>query len=232
MDHGEIITAIDIGSSKIKTVIGTFDSEGKLRVLGLGISQSHGIRKGTILDMDQFKKDVDASLAEAERMTGEQISHVILSLSGSSLETYTNSGIVAVPSGEVTEEDVSRALEMSQNGMDLVNRVVLKVIPETFKLDHESGVKNPVGMSAKKLEVRSHIFTVAENPLNNIKKAIYDIGVEIVDVFPNALSASESVLSRRQKELGCLCLEIGSTNSGYCVYEEGVLIASGVLPVG
>lgn len=232
MVSGETFTAIDIGTSKIKTVIATFTEDKKLRALGVGIAKSNGIRKGNIIDMDEFKKNIDDSLAEAERMTGEQVSAIYLSLSGTNIDVITNTGIISVPHSEVSEEDVNRVLDMSQNGVDLMNKVVLKVIPESFTLDHESGVKNPIGMSAKKLEVRSHIFCVSSNILSNIKKGIYDVGVDILDIYPNVLAAPEAVLSKRQKELGVVCIDIGASTTDVAVYEEGALIFASIIPIG
>lgn len=220
MVSGETFTAIDIGTSKIKTVIATFTEDKKLRVLGVGVAKSNGIRKGNIIDMDEFKKNIDDSLAEAERMTGEQVSAIYLSLSGTNIDVITNTGIISVPHAEVSEDDVNRVLDMSQNGVDLMNKVVLKVIPESFTLDHESGVKNPIGMSAKKLEVRSHIFCISSNILSNIKKGIYDVGVDILDIYPNIIAAPEAVLSKRQKELGVVCIDIGASTTDIAVYEE------------
>lgn len=127
---------------------------------------------------------------------------------------------------------MNRVLDMSQNGVDLMNRVVLKVIPESFALDMETGVKNPIGMTAKKLEVRSHIFCISSNILSNIKKGIYDVGVEILDIYPNVLSAPEAVLSKRQKELGVVCIDIGASTTDIAVYEEGTLIFASVIPLG
>ena len=232
MVSGEVFTAIDIGTAKIKTVIATFTEDKKLRVLGVGIAKSNGIRKGNIIDMDEFKKNIDDSLSEAERMTGEQVSAIYLSLSGTNIEVVTNTGIISVPHGEVSNEDVNRVLDMSQNGVDLMNKVVLKVIPESFALDMESGVKNPVGMSAKKLEVRSHIFCISSNILSNIKKGIYDVGVDILDIYPNVLAAPEAVLSKRQKELGVVCIDIGASTTDVAVFEEGSLVFASVIPIG
>lgn len=232
MVNGETFAAIDIGSAKIKTLIGTFTPEKKLRILGVGLASSGGVRKGNILDMDEFKRNVDTSLSEAEKMIGEQVGSVYLSVSGVTIESVVNTGIVAIPHGEVTEDDVNRALDMSQNGVDLVNRTILKVIPESFTLDGTPGIKNPIGMSAKKLEVKSHIFSVSENVLGNIKKGIFDVGVDIVDIYANVLSAPEAVLSRRQKELGVVCVDIGASTTDIAVYEEGSLIFASVIPLG
>jgi cell division protein FtsA len=232
MVNGEIFAAIDIGSSKIKTLIGTFTEDKKLRILGVGLSPSNGVRKGNILDMDEFRRNVDTSLSEAEKMIGEHVDSIYLSLSGVTIESVVNSAIVAIPHAEVTEDDVNRALDMSQNGVDLQNRTVLKVVPESFSLDGTVGVKNPIGMGAKKLEVRAHIISIAENVLTNVKKGILDVGVDITDIFANVLSAPEAVLSRRQKELGVVCIDIGASTTDIAVFEEGALIFSSVIPLG
>ena len=232
MVSGERLVAIDIGSSKIKAVIGEWNDEKKLRILGVGVSESRGIRKGNILDMEEFKNNLDTALGDAEKMTGEQVSHICLGVSGVHIDITRRSGIVAVAGLEVTEEDVNRALDMSQNGVDLMNRSVLKVIPESFSLDLENGIKNPVGMSGKKLEVRSHIISMSANILSNIKKWVFDVGVDIMDIYPNILGIWEAMLSRRQKELGVVAIDIGSSATNIAVYEEGSLIYAGVIPIG
>lgn len=232
MTSGEQFVAIDVGSAKIKAVIGEWDENRQLRILGVGVAESRGIRKGNILDMEEFKSNLDTALGEAEKMTGEQVSHVCLGLSGVHIEVTQKTGIVPVSGSEVTEDDVQRALDMSQNGFDLMNRSVLKVIPESFGLDLENGIKNPVGMSGKKLEVRSHIISIGSNILANINKGVYDVGVEIMDTFPNLLAVGESTLSRRQKELGVVILDIGASATNMAVYEEGALIYGAVIPIG
>ena len=121
---------------------------------------------------------------------------------------------------------------MSQNWVDLQNRTVLKVVPESFSLDGTTGIKNPVGMWAKKLEVRSHIISISESALTNIKKGISDVGVDIADIFANLLSAPEAVLTRRQKELGVVCIDIGASTTDVAVFEEWGLVFLSVIPLG
>ncbi len=232
MVSGEQLVAIDIGSSTIKAMIGEWDDQKKLRILGVGIAESRGIRKGNILDMEEFKSNLDIALGDAERMTGDQVSHICLGVSGIHIDITRKSGIVAVAGLDVVEEDVNRALDMSQNGVDLMNRTILKVIPESFALDLENGIKNPVGMSGKKLEVRSHIISIGANTLSNIKKWVLDVGVEIMDTYPNIIACGEAMLSRRQKELGVVAVDIGSSATNISVYEEGALIYAAVVPIG
>lgn len=234
MGSENIITAIDIGSSKIRTVIGTFPEEWsrEFNVLGVGVTTSHAIRKGNILDMEEFKSNLDTSLEEAEKMAGEQISGAYISLNSSSLEVISSKGIIAVSGEEITSDDVDRVLDMARNGVDLPNREILKVIPEYFVVDLEEGVKNPVGMSARKLEVVAHIFSMNRNILGNIRKAVGDVGIEIYDVIPNLLASPEGVLTKRQKELGVVCIDVGASTTGITIYEEGVLKFSSIIPIG
>lgn len=232
MVAGEQFVAIDIGSHKIKAIIGEWNDRKELRILGVGVSDSQGIRKWNILDMEAFKMNLDSALGEAEKMTGEQVSHVCLGLSGIHINIAPRSSIVPVSGTEVTDEDVSRALDMSQNGMDTMNRTILKVVPESFGLDLESGIKNPIGMSGKKLEVRSHIVSISSNVLANIKKWVLDIGVEVIDTYPNILAIGEATLTKRQRELGVVIVDIGSSATNIAVYEEWSLIYAEVLPIG
>ena len=232
MVSGETFTAIDIGSSRIKVIIGIFNEKKELRVLGVGVSASNGVRKGNILDMDEFKRNLDAALGDAEKMTGESIASAYLVLSGTVIDMVTSSAAVTVMDQDVNDSDIARVLDMTQSSVDLTNRTVLKVIPETFGLDNQRGIKNPVGMSAKKLDVKAHIFTITTNSLNNIKKAIVDVGVEVVDTYPAVISAGEAVLSRRQKELGVVAVDIGASSTSIAVYEEGSLVFASIIPIG
>lgn len=193
MASENIITSIDIGSSKIRTLTGSFleDNSRDFHILGIGVSDSNAIRKGNILDMEEFKKNLDASLEEAEKMSGEPITGVNISFNSSSIDVVNSKGIIAVSGDEISQEDIDRVLDMAKNGIDLPNREILKVVPEYFTVDLEEGVKNPVGMSARKLEVVANIFSMNKNIYGNIEKAVGDVGIEIYDAYPNLLTVPE-----------------------------------------
>lgn len=229
-----IITTIDIWSSKIRTIVWYFDSDSSedFHILWVWISESNAIRKGNILDMEEFKNNLDKSLEEAEKMSWEEATWAYISFNSSSYEVIKNKWVVAVSWGEIAEEDIDRALEMAKWGVDLPNREILKVIPENFIVDLENWVKNPIWMTARKMEVEANIFSMNLNILNNIKKAVSDIGIEIYDIYPNLLSAPESVLSKRQKELGVVCIDIWAATTWISVYEEWSLKYSWVIPIG
>jgi len=220
------ITTIDIWSSKIRTIIWYFDSENKedFHILWVGISDSNAIRKWNILDMEEFKNNLDASLWEAEKMSWEQIQWAYISFNSSSFEVFRNKWVVSVTGWEISEEDIDRALEMAKNWVDLPNKEILKVIPENFLVDLEDGIKNPIWMAARKLEVVSNIFSMNLN--------VSDIWIEIYDIYPNLLSSSEWVLTKRQKELWVVCIDIWSSTTGVTVFENWVLHYSWVIPIG
>ncbi len=228
------ITAIDIWSNKIRTVIWNFleDNKTEFNVLWVWISSSNAIRKWNILDMEEFKNNLDKSLEEAEKMSWEQVSGVYLSFNSSSFDVILSKWVIAISWDEVTEEDIGRVLSMAKNAASLPNKEVLKVIPEYFVVDLEEGVKNPVGMSARKLEVVANIFSMNTNILNNIKKAISDVWIEVYDIYPNLLSSPEGVLTKRQKELWAVAIDIWSSMTWVTVYEEGALKFSSIISLG
>lgn len=234
MSYEGVITTIDIGTSKIRTIVGKFEEwDGKnFQVLWIGIASSNAIRKWNILDMEEFKNNLDKSLEEAEKMAWEQVSWVYISFNSSSFEVITSKGVVAISGTEITQEDIDRALEMAKNGVDMPNKEILKVIPEYFTVDLEEGVKNPIGMSARKMEVIANIFSMNVNVLNNIRKAIADVGIEIYDIYPNLISSPEGVLTKRQKELWVVCVDIGASTTGVTIFEEWVLKFASLIPIG
>ena len=234
MASENIISAIDVWASKIRTLIWSF-SEDKSRdfhVLGLGVVNSHAIRKGNILDMEEFKSNLDKSLEEAEKMSWIQVSWVQLSFNSSSFDVVVWKGIIAISWDEIHAWDIERVLDMARNWVDLPNREILKVVPEYFVVDYEEWVKNPIWMSARKLEVVASIFSMNKNILGNIKKAVWDVGIEIYDILPNLLTAPEWVLTKRQKELWVVCIDIWASTTWVTVYEEWVMKFSTLIPIG
>jgi len=234
MSLEKTITAIDIWSSKIRTIIWSFSWEknDKFMVLWIWISNSTAIRKWNILDMEEFKDNIDKSLEEAEKMAGQQVSSAYISLNSSSFDILTNRWVIAISWDEITQDDVDRVLDMTKSWVDFPNREILKVIPEVFSVDIEDWVKNPIGMSARKLEVTAKIFSINTNVLNNIKKCINDVWIEVLDVYPNLLSSPEWVLTRRQKELWVVCIDIWASTTWVTVYEEWILKHSAIIPLG
>lgn len=235
MAKSRILASLDIGSSKIRTVVGTLDDKSEvLNVIGVGTALSTGLRKGSVIDVEETINSIAASLEDAERMAGEPINHIFLGIGGNHIESMDSKGVIAVAnaSNEITEDDVDRVLEAAQAVNIPSNRRILRIIPKTFTVDEQRGIKYPVGMTGIRLEVEAHIISGLIPNIKNIEKCVLQAGVDIDDIIPNCLAAPEAVLNKRQKELGVVVVDIGSGSTSVSVFEEGVTLHTAVIPVG
>lgn len=235
MAKSRILASLDVGSSRIRTVVGTVDEKsGVLNIIGVGIALSTGLRKGSVIDVEETINSIAASIEDAERMAGEPINHVFLGISGNHIESMNSKGVIAVSNSnnEITEDDVDRVLEAAQAVNIPSNRRILRIIPKTFVVDEQRGIKYPVGMTGVRLEVEAHIITGLIPNIKNIEKCVLQAGVDIDDIIPSCLAAPEAVLSKRQKELGVVVVDIGSGSTSVTVFEEGVALHTAVIPLG
>lgn len=235
MSKPKLIAGLDIGSSKIRTVVGTIDEKTQMpNVIGVGIAPSTGIRKGQIIDVEETITNITASLEDAERMAGEPVHHVLLGISGNHIESFNSKGVIAIssPGNEITEDDIDRVLEAAQAVAIPNNRRILRIIPKSFTVDEQKGIKYPVGMSGIRLEVDAHIVTGMVPAVRNVEKSVLQAGVDIDDIIPSVLACPEAVLSKRQKELGVVVVDIGSGGTAVAVFEEGTTLHTAVIPVG
>jgi cell division protein FtsA len=235
MARPKIVASLDIGSSKIRTVVGIQEDETKIpNIIGVGIAPSTGLRKGAVIDVEETINSISASLEDAERMAGEPINHVFLGIGGNHLESLNSRGVIAVAqsSNEISEDDVDRVLEAAQAVTIPSNRRILRIIPKTFTVDEQKGIKYPVGMTGIRLEVETHIVTGFEPTIKNLEKCVLQSGVDIDDIIPTCLAPSEAVLSKRQKELGVIVVDIGCGGTSVSVFEDGSTLHTAVIPVG
>ncbi len=233
MAKEKIITGIDIGASKIRTVIGVVEPEKKEpHIIGVGISPSLGLRKGAVVDVDEVIANISASLEDAERISGIPVHHVFVGVGGAHIESIDSRGVIAIGGKEITEDDVERVLEAAEAVSLPQNRRILRIIPKSFAVDEQKGIRSPIGMSGIRLEVEAHIITGQLQSVDNLEKCIHQAGVDIDDFVPSFLAAGEAVLSRRQKELGVVSINIGSDSTSLVVYEDGAVLHSSIIPVG
>lgn len=235
MAKEQIIASLDVGSSKIRTVIALLQDDKKVpNIIGVGVAPSTGMRKGNIIDVDETISNISAALEDAERMSGAPIHHVFVSISGSHVESFDSKGVIAIShaGSEIIDDDINRVLEAAQAVNMPSNRRILRIIPKSFSIDDQRGIKNPVGMIGVRLEVDAHIITGQSTIIKNVEKAVNQAGVDIDDLIPASLASSEAVLSRRQKELGVLVIDIGSGSTSIAVFEEGATLHTASLPVG
>lgn len=230
-----LIAGLDVGSSKIRTVVGTLDDKNQMpNIIGVGIAPSTGLRKGQVIDVEEAINNITTSLEDAERMAGEPVHHVFLGISGNHIESFNSKGVIAIshPGNEITEDDIDRVLEAAQAVAIPNNRRILRIIPKSFTVDEQRGIKYPVGMTGIRLEVDAHIVTGMIPAVRNIEKCVLQAGVDIDDVIPCALASSEAVLSKRQKELGVMVVDIGAGGTAISIFEEGTTLHTAVIPVG
>lgn len=229
------IAAIDIGSSKITTIISTLtDEENKLRVVGVASIPSKGIRKSQVVDIEDAIEAVTESVESAERMAGFSISGAYVSISGIHIDSQNSKGLVAVqnPEAEITENDVDRVVEGAKAVPLQTAREVLHVIPRHFIVDNQEGIKDPVGMSGVRLEAETHIITGSAINIKNLNKVVSEIGVNTTAMVYAGLASSEAVLTRTERELGVIMVDIGGGTTSLCIFVEDSIAHSAVIPVG
>jgi len=229
-----IITGLDIGSSKIRVVVGQKVDGRELNIVGLSEVDSEGITKGVIKSIEDAVSSISRAFEGAERMTGLPVERAYVSISGSHIKSDTSKGVIAVAKadGEVRAEDVERVIEAAQAVSTPPNYEILHVIPREFTVDSQTGIKDPVGMTGIRLEVEVQIIQGMAAQIKNLTKVVYRAGVEVEDLDLESLAAAEAVCSKRQRELGACLLNIGGSTTSLAVFEEGEVIHTHVIPIG
>ena len=235
MAKEEVITGLDIGSTNIRVVVGQKNAPNdKLHILGVGEVPTEGVNKGNVTSIEDAVSSISSALEKAERMTGIPIENAYVSINGSHIISQEGHGVIAVAKadGEIKEEDVERAIEAAQTVATPPNYEILHVIPRSFVVDNQRGVKDPVGMSGLRLEVNAQIIQGLTSQIKNLTKCVYRTGVDINDLVLSILASSEAVLTKRQKELGVALVNIGGATTSIMVFEEGDVMHTKVLPIG
>ncbi len=239
MPKSRLIAAIDIGSSKITTIIAQVDSEQVVYESGIGVVgvssvESRGIRKGHIINIEEAVDAIVESVEAAERMAGYSLDAAFVSIGGATISSQNSHGVVAIsgPQGEIQDIDVDRVREAASAVSLPTSREIVHVIPRDYTVDGESGVKDPVGMTGVRLEVETHVITTSTASLRNLQKAVYGAGVEIASVVFEGLASSYAVATSTEKELGCVVVDIGGGTTSIASYIDGSLAHSSVIPIG
>jgi cell division protein FtsA len=234
MRDSNIVVGVDIGSSKIATVIGQAN-EDTVNVLGVAEVPSRGIRKGQIVDIEDTASALNQSLDVAERMAGHSIDRVFVSISGQHVDSQNSKGIVAIshPEGEITQTDIDRVLEAAGAISMPTTRTIIHVLPKTFTVDGESGIKDPIGMTGVRLEVDTHIITANSTSVKNIARVLEtEGGVQVNSLVFSGFASSLSVLTETERELGVVLADIGAGITNICIYVDGTIAHSSVIPIG
>ena len=235
MSRKNIICGIDVGSSNVRTVIAQLiSSEEKPRIIGVGVAPSLGVRKGVIVNIEETLEAVNESLEKAERTAGVTIDDAIVSIGGSHIFSQYSKGVIAVgrADGEVTEDDVERVISAAQAISIPANREIIHIIPKDYSLDDQKGIKDPLGMNGVRLEVDALIIEGSTPYIRNLSKCFQQAKIDVENFVLAPLASAKATLTKRQKELGVVLVDIGGGTTSIAVFEEDDLIASSVIPLG
>jgi cell division protein FtsA len=227
-----IIVGIDIGTSKICTLVARVEEGSNLRILGVGIEPSQGMRKGTVVDLNAAALAVSRSVEKAERTSGFEINAALVSLAGSHVSSINSRGVVGITGGIVDYEDIDRALDAAQAVAIPHNREIIHVIQRGFTIDGQDGIRTPVGMHGYRLEVEAHIITASASTVENLRQCVGASGIEVSQFVLNPLASGEIVLSETERQMGVAVVDIGGGTTDMAIYIDGDVWHTMVLAVG
>lgn len=234
MAREQYIAGLDIGTHTIRVAQGKIEDSGRLNIIGAASVPAVGMRRGVIVDIDEAVSSISAVLEKVERMTGVSVNSANVSVSGNHIVSLHSKGVIAVSraDNEIAESDIVRVVDASQAVSIPPNREVIHVVPKTYTLDGQEGIKDPMGMTGIRLEVETVIIHGATPFLKNVSRAIAQAGLKVDQFVVSSLACSESVLNKRQKELGVALIDLGAGTTSVAVYEEGNLLHTAVVPIG
>ncbi len=234
MARSRIVSALDVGSSKIATLIAQIEEEGAINIIGSSATPSQGIKRGQVINIDEATRAIIDSVEAAERMAGYSLANTLISVGGAHIVSQNSRGVVAVtnPGQEVVREDVNRVLEAARAISLPASREILHVLPRTYTVDAQEGIVDPIGMSGVRLEVETHIITASSTSLKNLQKCVEEVGTTIEGFVFDALASASIVTTPTEKELGVTLIDIGGGTTSVAIFSEGAPIYSLVVPIG
>jgi cell division protein FtsA len=233
MNSNEFFVSLDIGTSSVKVIIGEMMNE-TLNIIGVGNVKSQGLKKGSIVDIDETVQSIKKAVEQAERMVGLTINRVVVGVNGNHIQLHDCHGIVAVSSEnrEISNEDIARVIEAAQVVSIPPEREIIDVIPKQFIVDGLDGINDPRGMLGVRLEMEGTMITASKTVLHNVLRCVERAGLEIADICLQSLAAASIALSKDEKNLGVALIDIGGGSTTVAVFEQGFLQTTAVLPVG
>lgn len=232
-DKDKIVVGLDIGTTKICTIIGEIN-DNEINIIGVGNSPSTGLNKGVVVNIESTVESIKKAVDDASRMAGVEVGTAYAGIAGGHIKGINSHGVIAVSgsSKEVTQEDVDRVIDAAKAVAIPMDREVIHVIPQEFIVDHQDGIKDPVGMSGIRLEAKVHIVTAAVTSAQNIVKCVERAGYYVEDIVLQPLASSEAVLTEDEKELGVVLVDIGGGTTDIVIYSEGGIRHTAVLAIG
>jgi cell division protein FtsA len=231
-DAKNLIVGLDIGTTKVVAVVAEVLPDGRHEVIGLGQHESKGLKKGVVVNIESTVESIQRALEEAELMADCQIRNVWIGIAGSHIRSFNSRGMVAIKDKEVTAADVARVIETARAVNIPTDQQLLHTIPQEFIVDNQEDVREPIGMSGVRLEVKVHIVTGAVSAVQNVIKCVRRCGLEVTDWILQGRASADAVLTADEKELGVVLVDIGGGTTDVAIFTEGAIRHTTVLPIG
>ncbi len=234
MAKDKIVCGIDVGSSKIATLIASVDDTGKISLIGVSSTVSKGVKKNQVVDIEEAVSAITESVEASERMAGYSISQAFVSLGGPQIESVNQHAVVAVsqPEEEIKVSDIQRVNDAARAIPLPSSREILHVIPRTFTVDGQEGIKDPIGMTGVRLETQTHIITGSTTSMRNLVKCVSQVGIDVTELVFSGIAASLAILTDTEKELGVVLVDIGGETTDVVIFIDGSVSYSSVIPIG
>lgn len=234
MARERLIAGLDIGTTKTCAVLAEQRPGGRVQLLAAGICPSRGLRKGVVVSLEETSASIQAAVEQCERVSGHRIGSSVVSVAGSHVESQNTRGVTTLTNNghDLTPADLQKALDSARAVALPPNREVIHVVPRSYVLDGQDGIKNPIGMSGQRLEAETHIITGAVGSIQNLIKAVQRTGLELDDLVLQPLASAEAVVTQEERELGCVLVDIGGGTTDIAVFLDGSVWHTAVLGVG
>ncbi|MBN2333566.1 MAG: cell division protein FtsA [Deltaproteobacteria bacterium] len=229
--NNQVIVGLDIGTTKICAIVGRVTAD-EVEIIGIGTHPSEGLRKGVVVNIDSTVESIKKAIHEAEMMSGSDIKAVVTGIAGAHIKGFNSHGIIGVKDHEVSAKDVEKVLEAAKAVAIPLDREVVHTLAQEFIIDEQDGIRDPVGMSGVRLEVKVHIVTAAVASAQNIVRSCNRAGLEVADIVLQQIASSEAVLTDEEKELGVVVIDIGGGTTDIAVFANGSICYTASLPLG
>ncbi|WP_415037277.1 cell division protein FtsA [Azonexus sp.] len=230
-DNKDLVVGLDIGTSRIIALVADLDQEGRLNVIGVGSQESRGLKKGAVVNIEEAVHTISRVIQEVELMADCKVSHVYTGIAGSHIKSFNSNGMVAIKDKEVTQADVERVIETARAMPIPADQEILHILTQEFVIDGQDSIREPIGMSGMRLEVKTHIVTGAVSAAQNIVKCVRRCGLEANDLVLQPLASSYAVLSEDEKDLGVCLIDIGGGTTDIAVWTQGAIRHTSVIPI-
>lgn len=226
-----IITGLDIGTSKVVALVGEVNADGVIELIGIGRHPSRGLKRGVVVDIEATVNSIQRAVQEAELMAGCEIRTVYAGIAGSHIRSLNSHGIVAIRDQEVSQADVERVIDAAKAVAIPADQKILHILPQEFIIDNQGSIREPLGMAGVRLEARVHIVTGSVSAAQNIAKCVRRCGLDVSDIILEQLASSHAVLTDDEKELGVCLVDIGGGTTDIAIFHEGAIQYTAVIPI-